>query len=934
MAKRRFDVVLATDCHLPGGTAQSVANEARAQAAQGITTGLVAVRSNLSQTATAFAPAIQKLLDEQIVTLIDPSDTVSCDVAILRHPQVAATLDPARLPKLHADHQLLIVNQAPSVPLTLKRRDKHTRRFDVDTVNTAVASWLGATPTWCPISPLVRDDMRKIAPGFALAADDWVNVIDPTLWRSPRNLSRRDVPVMGRHSRDDILKWPEKHDLFKVYPTGEEVEVAVLGGLDALDRIVGDTPKLWRTYPFGTVPVKTFLGSLDVYVYFHHPAWVEAFGRTVLEALASGLPTVLPHHFQPLFGDGAVYSDVDGVAGTVAQLTGDKATYTSQVDAAHTVVAERFSYQAHLARLTPLLSRPLHPPASHPTAVTDRPTTRRVLFVSSNGAGVGHLMRLMAYAKQATDTIEPVFLTLSQGVKVVDDAGYLVEYLPSRGVTNAPARDWHPHLRDRLVELFARYDIDTVVFDGTWPYQGLLDALLLCPDVTFVWSRRALWKKGVKNPFLTDPRGLTDLVVEPGDAAESHDVGATVRLRASATRVTDVRFVDDDEMLNRTDARTALQIDPDVTAVLVHLGAGNINDTSHTLGRLVSRLANEGHTAVYVTRSIIANDAGATYENVHGLSVYPLAKYLPAFDYAFAASGYNSFHEMLAAGVPCGWVANTDTATDDQAARARYAAHVGIGVDVTGETPEQIDAAVTRLSDAATRERMRERMRQRHQPNGAAAAMQAIETATMRTRRHSMAHLFAPPASGLGALLPVRLRRTFDGVRAVTRAATYRQFVARRLKRLPVTTRKKLVGMLPASLGSRVANVTGLGGLNPLPLSDTAQKRRVMVVCDDTHTDDTLAALTHTVATVKGDAGCDVLMVLRRPAFTAIRQYGLVAEYIPDASRFARVQAGDTLDMMLADRLESLRRRYAITGTVTLAPNLSEAEVLTALRGA
>lgn len=924
MTKRHVDVVMATDLRLPGGTAQSVANEARAQHAVGLTTALVAIDSPLAKTASGFAPAIRSLLDDGIATLIDPADEVSCDVAILRHPKVAEALDVSALPKVSAGAKALIVNQAPSVPVSMRRRDANTTRFDLAQASTRMSEWLGDAPTFWPISPLVRDDLQAVKADVSLADTDWVNIIDPDVWRTPRTFGRHGVPVIGRHSRDDVLKWPEKRDLFQVYPTDGQVEVAVLGGLDALVRVAGHVPRTWRTYPFSSVPVKTFLGSLDVYVYFHHPAWVEAFGRTILEALASGLPTVLDPVFAPLFHDACVYTTVAGVAETFSELTDSAQAYDAQVDASLTAVNERFSYATHIARLETLTGHTLTKPANRQTPPAPTKAPRRVLFVSSNGAGVGHLMRLMAYAKHAPDTIEPVFLTLSQGVQVVDDAGYFVEYLPSRAVTGAPARDWHPLLRDRLIELIDRYDVEAVVFDGTWPYQGLIDALLLTPQVRFVWSRRALWKPGVKNPFLSDTRGLVDLVLEPGDAADDHDRGATVARRREATRVSNVRFVEDDAMLERAAARSELAIDQTVTAVLVHLGAGNINDTTDVLGALVARLGAKANTELYVTRSIIAKDGGTTFSHVHPLSVYPLAKYLKAFDYAFAASGYNSFHELLAAQLPCGWVANTDTATDDQAARARYAAHVGIGCDVTEWSTTAIDEAVSLLANEQRRERMRERMRQRHEPNGAAAAFAAIEAlldAPLATRGHAAAHLLKSPATGLGALLPPGVRRTIDTARSLLRLATYRTMLSSLLRRLPGRVRRLIVRFTPAAQCSRIASAVGLPQPVALPLFPHAgAPRRVMVVLDGARAPAEVDRLVDALAHAAKDHTFSVLVVLRTPTFATIRQHGLVAEYVPATSRFARAAMRDTPTAVFHRRLAMLETRYGITETVQVQP--------------
>ncbi len=56
------------------------------------------------------------------------------------------------------------------------------------------------------------------------------------------------------------------------------------------------------------------------------------------------------------------------------------------------------------------------------------------------------------------------------------------------------------------------------------------------------------------------------------------------------------------------------------------------------------------------------------------MSVYPLSRYLRAFDAAVVAAGYNSYHEMVMAGVPAAYVPNLATTTDDQLARAEHAA--------------------------------------------------------------------------------------------------------------------------------------------------------------------------------------------------------------------------------------------------------------------
>ena len=57
--------------------------------------------------------------------------------------------------------------------------------------------------------------------------------------------------------------------------------------------------------------------------------------------------------------------------------------------------------------------------------------TARVLFMTSNGTGLGHLTRSMAIARRLDAGIEPAFFTLSAAAPVVRGQGFRVEYMGS-----------------------------------------------------------------------------------------------------------------------------------------------------------------------------------------------------------------------------------------------------------------------------------------------------------------------------------------------------------------------------------------------------------------------------------------------------------------------------------------------------------------------
>ena len=63
---------------------------------------------------------------------------------------------------------------------------------------------------------------------------------------------------------------------------------------------------------------------------------IEALGRAILEALASGCVTILPRHFEATFGNGAVYCALDEVQDVVRNDYGDKSFSFARADVPRT----------------------------------------------------------------------------------------------------------------------------------------------------------------------------------------------------------------------------------------------------------------------------------------------------------------------------------------------------------------------------------------------------------------------------------------------------------------------------------------------------------------------------------------------------------------------------------------------------------------------
>jgi hypothetical protein len=314
--------------------------------------GLLHHRPRQRSQCAELNPALTSLIDGDRVRLLSNGERIGCDLLTVRFPRAVEHLMD-EMPVVKAGHVKVIVNQ---LPFRLYGVPGEQPTYDIETCQRSLERHFGSDVTWHPIGPVVRamllEHHAAELAAVRLSAEDWVNVIDVGGWRRPARRPPDGTVRIGRHARDVSEKWPEDRDaLRQSYPDRAGYEVHVLGGATVAEALLGGRPASWAVDAFDSVPVRDFLHELDVYVYQTHSRWVEAFGRSVLEALAVGLPVVTAPAFEPLFGPAAVYAEPHEVLDKVDALMSDDAAYDRQVRCANALVEERFSFDAHLERL-------------------------------------------------------------------------------------------------------------------------------------------------------------------------------------------------------------------------------------------------------------------------------------------------------------------------------------------------------------------------------------------------------------------------------------------------------------------------------------------------------------------------------------------------------------------------------------------------------
>ena len=344
---RHFDVVFAGDWQRYGGPQKSMLEEIAALLESGYKVGIMNLEAARFMSEGASEPLndeIQRLINNDVVeeVFFDDQD-VNVRLMILRYPPILQfmTHEPSRL---DIDSMIIVANQAPS------ELDGTDVRYIVHECHENAESAFDVTPLWVPQGPQVRDLLKHYLDDCALADFDMPGILDLDYWWQERLWYRSALPVVGRHSRDDRMKWPASGtELEKAYPTDGRYDIRLMGGHRTPLKVLGikRVPIAWTVYKKDEMPVRDFLYSLDYFVFYQHPQAVEAFGRAILEALAAGVVVILPKHFERVFGDAALYADIDEVHALINKLHSDFSVYRKQLKRSRAILEERFSYSSY-----------------------------------------------------------------------------------------------------------------------------------------------------------------------------------------------------------------------------------------------------------------------------------------------------------------------------------------------------------------------------------------------------------------------------------------------------------------------------------------------------------------------------------------------------------------------------------------------------------
>ena len=302
-----------------------------------------------------------------------------------------------------------------------------------------------------------------------------------------------------------------------------------------------------------------------------------------------------------------------------------------------------------------------------------------VLFVPTNGVGLGHAKRCSLIADAMRDRAVPRFGAFPSCVGMLTACGFDTIPLVSR--TSKMASHSNDIVNFSRLSAAAEQS-DVAVFDGGYVFDSVMRAAADSGRPS-VWVRRGLWQASQNNQVALDRQKSFTRIVVPTEAFD--ELNAPEQRQRNELQVGPIvqRTPQTPEQIAHLRETLAARFGIDQkTLVVTMLGGGVAADRRAQISTVCSHL--EARSDVFhllVVWPTATTDPGwFQYQNTRVVQSVHASVLLPAADLFISAIGYNSYHEAISGQVPSIFIPQMASFMDDQRARGVAAAERDIAI--------------------------------------------------------------------------------------------------------------------------------------------------------------------------------------------------------------------------------------------------------------
>lgn len=362
--------------------------------------------------------------------------------------------------------------------------------------------------------------------------------------------------------------------------------------------------------------------------------------------------------------------------------------------------------------------------------------TVRIVFYAVNGIGLGHLTRLKAIADELWALVPALggspdfyFITTSDASDVA--GRYPVFKLPSKTSIRASGNHREAYVASAKMmvsNILSHLRPDILVMD-TIP-EGSFHEFLFIRDfarkTVFINRQRNRERAVSKSQQLH--MGLYDLILIPDDATAAPDYPMNPGLKNRCCFTGRIHGFKPELAWHRDQVRAYFGVGDSQMLIYVSSGGGGDPQAEQEIERLLVALADDPQNFILAGYGPLYRGRKLYRPNLVPMVDPEVSRFFPGLDAAVSAAGYNTYEELLAAGVPSLFYAQAK-GIDVQAERTANGKAAGLHGELSGFDPLLVQCKLAELLHGDSGADFRINLARRGVPIGALTA--AVEILTV-----------------------------------------------------------------------------------------------------------------------------------------------------------------------------------------------------------
>jgi hypothetical protein len=479
-------------------------------------------------------------------------------------------------------------------------------------------------------------------------------------------------------------------------------------------------------YHYGEVPLRVHCARSDIAVFLQAVPKSYAMRMLLADLVASGVglldaskgfvnrqrePAFSPAPSDPHALSAFLAADIRPVAGDLRQMSRDSGLARQAQENLDVLRQALGAGSGRTADRSMAPAAVWQNPAAAPAPAAE-PGSTRIMFLPTNGVGLGHAQRcsLIAGELAANPAALPVFAAFPSCARLIKSYGFDVMPLVPKSRLHAEGFANDVVNSVRLDRLLSR--ADAFVFDGGYIFNSVFHNILE-HRVPSVWIRRGLWQPGQDNSIALEREKAFDRVIVPleafGELNEDYSVGPHVVSVGPIVQQITLPQAGRNALREGLAERFGFQFRH---LVVTMLGGGIAADRSAQTTAVAATLARRKDTLhlVVVWPTATVDPGLFTWPNTRVVRTHHASVLAAAADLFISAVGYNSFHEALYNRIPTIFIPQMAGYMDDQRSRAEAAVDRGVARLAEPHELATLDQMITRMIDKDEAESLRSRL--------------------------------------------------------------------------------------------------------------------------------------------------------------------------------------------------------------------------------